>query len=137
MEHRRPPGRGAACRAPVGLGRRLDRIAAAALLVTAGAAYLARPAAAPATPTFSQLTFSRGHIAAARFAPDGQTVISSASWDGKPFEMRSTRLDTAESTPLPLPAGAGLRSVSRSGEIAVVIKDDILARVPIGGAANP
>ena len=38
-------------------------------------------------PTFRQLTFRRGHIDTARFAPDGQTVISSASWDGKPFEM--------------------------------------------------
>ena len=34
-----------------------------------------------------------------------------------------------------LPLGdAFLRAVSRSGELAVVVKSDVLARVPIGGA---
>jgi len=109
--------------------------AAAAVLLIAfgGTAYLARPVNTAAVPTFKQLTFRRGQVASARFAPDGQTVISSASWDGKPFEVLSTRLDTQESTALGL-GEAILRAVSRSGELAVIVKDDVLARVPIGGS---
>ena len=114
----------------------LGSAAALGLFFAIGAAaYLGRPAAVASPPSFQQLTFRRGHIIAARFAPDGQTAISSASWDGKPFEVLSTRLDTGESTALPL-AGAFLRSISRSGELAVLVRDDILARVPIGGAGT-
>jgi len=32
-------------------------------------------------PAFHQLTFRRGTITSARFAPDGQTIIYSAAWD--------------------------------------------------------
>ena len=62
-------------------------------------------------------------------------MISSASWDGKP-EVFSTRLDTTESTALPLPEGTRLLSISRTGDLAVIVKNDILARVPIGGAGT-
>jgi len=119
---------------PVRWTRRLVGSAAAvALLLAVGAAaYLRRPAD-DSPPSFKQLTFQRGHVANARFAPDGQTVISSASWDGKPSEVWSTRLDTQESTPLPL-GDASLGAVSPSGELAVIVKRDVLAHVPIGGA---
>ena len=109
--------------------------AVAALFISVGgAAYLVRPAER-VSPGFHQLTFHRGRIAAARFTPDGQTVISSASWDGKPFEVLSTRVDTTESAPLPI-ADAWINSISRSGELAVTVKDDVLARVPIGGGGT-
>ena len=111
---------------------------AAALAGAAGAGaatYLGRPAVAPHA-AFTQLTFSRGHITSARFAPDGQTVISSATWDGKPSEIFLTRLDTGESTALPLAPGTRLLSISRSGELAVIVKNNILARVPIGGGGH-
>jgi Tol biopolymer transport system component len=103
------------------------------LIAVGGAAYLGRPSTVAAPPSFQQLTFRRGRIDMARFAPDGQTVISSASWDGKPFEVFATRLDTGESTALPLSPGTFVRSISRSGVLAVIVKDAILARVPIGG----
>jgi serine/threonine protein kinase len=110
--------------------------AAAVLLIAAGgAAYLGRPSMVASPPSFKQLTFARGHIMTARFASDGQTVISSASWNGEPWEVLSTRFDTGESTPLPL-AGAFLRSISRSGELAVIVKENVLARVPIGAAGT-
>jgi Tol biopolymer transport system component len=106
--------------------------ALAVLLGVGAATYLGRPAA-PGPPSFQQVTFRRGLITSARFAPDGQTVISSASWDGN-LALFSTRLDTTESTPLPLPASTRLLAVSRTGELAVIVKGNILARVPIGGA---
>ena len=43
-------------------------------------------------PTFKRLTFQRGHVTGARFAPDGQTVIYSAAWEGRPPEIFSTHL---------------------------------------------
>jgi len=108
-------------------------MAAIILLSTAVATYVRWPGDVESQPTFRQLTFRRGHIDTARFGPDGQTVISSASWEGKPSEMASTRLDTAESTVLPL-AGASLSSVSRAGDVAVIAKENVLAQVPIGGS---
>ena len=35
-------------------------------------------------PSFKQLTFRRGVITSARFAPDAQTIYYSASWEGEP-----------------------------------------------------
>jgi hypothetical protein len=35
-------------------------------------------------PTYRQLTFRRGSIRSARFAPDGQTILYSAAWQGNP-----------------------------------------------------
>jgi dipeptidyl aminopeptidase/acylaminoacyl peptidase len=63
--------------------------------------------------------------------PDGQTVISSGSWNGQE-EVVSTRLDTGEETPLPL-KGAWLKSIARSGDLAVIVKRSILASV-VGGS---
>ena len=40
-----------------------------------------RPATPP--PLYTQLTFRRGILTGARFAPDGQTVVYSAAWDGQ------------------------------------------------------
>ena len=115
-------------------GRRWLAASAAVLVLPIAvgtAAYMRRDSAIADPPRFRQLTFRRGHIDMARFAPDGQTVISGASWDGRPFEVLSIRLDTGESTELPL-RGARLGSISRSGELAVIVKDSILGRVPIG-----
>ena len=42
------------------------------------------PAAAPA---YHLLTYRRGAIRMARFAPDGQTVVYSAAWEGRPVEF--------------------------------------------------
>ena len=110
-------------------------VAAALLIAVAGMAYLGRGVGTASSPTFQQLTFRRGHLITARFAPDSQTVISSASWDGKPWEMYLTRLDTGESAPLP-PTGAELLSISRAGDLAVTVRNNVLARVPIGAAGT-
>jgi eukaryotic-like serine/threonine-protein kinase len=92
-------------------------------------------------PTFRQLTFRRGFIPGARFAPDGQTVIYAAAWDGKPVELFTTRLDGPESRPLGL--SAGILAISASGEMAVVLGCEInwakcrgtLAQAPLLGGA--
>jgi hypothetical protein len=50
------------------------------------AAFVAgRKAGYVAPPSYRQLTFQRGQIYSARFAPDEQTVIYSAAWEGRPL----------------------------------------------------
>jgi Tol biopolymer transport system component len=96
-------------------------------------------------PSFRQLTFRRGLIGSARFAPDGQTILYAASWDGRPMEIFVSRLDSPESRPFGL-AGAEVLSISRSGEMAVSLGRHIsipftrtgtLARIGMTGGGSP
>ena len=90
-----------------------------------------------------QLTFARGSIRAARFAPDGQTIVYGAAWDGRPLEIFTTRADSTESRSLGLP-DADLLAVSSTGELAISLHRHFiigyettgtLARVPLAGGA--
>src|SRR5262249_51804569 len=69
---------------------------------------------------FQPLTYQRATILSARFAPDGQTVVYSAAWEGRPLELFSTRIDSTESRPLGMPAGDVL-SISSGGEMLISI----------------
>ncbi len=93
--------------------------AIAAALVTAGFVMASRLRQhRPEPPTFTRLTFQRGSIGAARFAPNGYSVLYSAAWDGTPPEVFETRTDLSSTRPLGL-SGVSLQSVSRIGELAV------------------
>src|SRR6266481_2385482 len=48
---------------------------------------LAHRGADSANPVFHEVTFRNGTIWAARFAPDGQSIIYGAAWDGQPQEV--------------------------------------------------
>lgn len=75
-------------------------------------------------------------------APDGETVLYGALWDGERCRVHTTRIGTPESRALDLP-NANLLAVSRSGELALalgthatgVITYGTLARVPLTGGA--
>jgi len=91
----------------------------------------------------SRITFRRGAVITARFAPDGQTVAYGAAWEGSPTEVFTVRLDSPESRSLGL-AGADVLSISSSGEMAISLgrrflfgweSTGTLARVPLGGGA--
>ena len=91
----------------------------------------------------SQLTYARGSIMSARFAPDAQTVVYAAAWEGLPLDIFTTRPGSSESRSLGL-AGAGLLAISSTGELAVSLKRHFmfgfetagtLARVPLAGGA--
>jgi Tol biopolymer transport system component len=86
-------------------------------------------------PSFHRLTFRRGGIHNARFAPDGQTVIYGATWAGEPQRLYMTRPASPESWALPLGSGNfDILAVSPSGELAVVsFPEEVLARVPMAG----
>ena len=93
-------------------------------------------------PSFHRLTFRRGLIRSARFAPDGQTILYGALWDGELCRVHSTRTDNPESRPLDLP-NANVLAVSRTGDLAISLGANLdgvftygtLARVPIAGGA--
>jgi Tol biopolymer transport system component len=109
----------------------------------AGIYRFARGGARPANPTFHEVTFRNGTIWDARFAPDGQTVIYGAAWDGRPQEIFSTRFDSSDSRSIGLPA-AQILSISSKAEMAVALHPVVagpfaqagtLARVPLAGGA--
>jgi len=120
--------------------------AAITLAVGAAAGFFARGwAGAKAVPPLelTPLTYGRGTIPHARFAPDGQTIVYAAAWEGLPLDIFTTRQGTAESRSLGL-NGAGLFSISSAGELAVSLKRHslfgfenvgTLARVPLAGGA--
>ncbi len=91
-------------------------------------------------PKFRRITFRRGHLTTARIAPDGQTVVYAAEWDGSPVQLFSTRSGSTEFRPLGLPPG-DIQAISSQGEMAVVlhpragIAPGTLARVPLAGGA--
>lgn len=68
-------------------------------------------------PQFTPLTFRTGAVSAARFAPDGETVIYSAAWGGEDYALFMTRRGSVESRPLGI-SGARLLGVSSKGDIA-------------------
>jgi len=120
--------------------RRRVLLALAAVSVSAAAYLAGRSGGYAAPPTFRQLTFRRGTVVSARFAPDGQTVVYAAAWDGLPVELFSTRPGSPESRPLGL-APAGILDVSSQGEMALSLGGTAyfgvgagtLARAPLAG----
>ena len=94
-------------------------------------------------PKFHEITFRNGTIWDARFAPDGQTVIYGAAWEGTPQEIFSTRSDSSDSRPVGL-SDSQILSISSSGEMAIALhprpsgpfsQSGTLARVPLAGGA--
>jgi serine/threonine protein kinase len=120
-------------------------IAAAVLLlvlVGGGSWMLGRGSGAAALPVYHQLTFERGLVYAARFAPDGRSIYYSASWNGQPVQLYSTVPDSPESRSLNL-LNSTLFAVS-SSEMAISLgcKDryigncqGTLGLVPVAGGA--
>ena len=86
-------------------GKQMMMLAAGALLLAllgAGSWMLGARSRSVSPPTYHQLTFERGLVYAARFAPDGPSIDYSASWNGEPVQLYSTQPDTPESRPLNL-----------------------------------
>ncbi len=75
--------------------------------------------------SYQPLTFEKGFVFAARFAPDGKTVVYSADWEGQPRQLYVTSVDSPEYRPLGFP-GADLLGISPSGELAVLTDSQVL-----------
>jgi Tol biopolymer transport system component len=114
----------------------LIAIAAAAIGIVVGNKWNAPSVPAPQSPpTYRRVTNGRGKILSARFAPDGQTLVYSAAWNGAPAELFVVRADSE-------PKALGIKhahvlAISGSGEMAISIHPDrfpgTLARVPLLG----
>ena len=76
-----------------------------------------------AQPLIHQLTFHRGSVWAARFAPDGKTVHFSAAWSGGLPELFTTSVDSRVVRSLGL-GQAQLLSVSTGGDLAVLLRPE-------------
>jgi serine/threonine protein kinase/Tol biopolymer transport system component len=97
-----------------------------------------------APPTYRRLTFETGTVYAARFAQDGQSILYSAAWNGKPVQLFTTVGNSLLAQPLDLNE-ANLLSVSPTNELAVVLHGThngqletvggMLARAPLAGGA--
>jgi serine/threonine protein kinase len=110
--------------APPPSHRRRWMAASAALLLLvsscAVAFLLGHRNTSPRAPVFHRLTFRRGSIRAARFAPDGQTVVYGAAWDGTPVQLFTTRYDSSDSRSMGLQSGQIL-SISSNNELAILL----------------
>jgi eukaryotic-like serine/threonine-protein kinase len=112
------------------------------LIVGTAAYFLGRSATTGFVPSYQQLTFDRGTIYQARFAPDGQTIYYSAAWDGQPAGVYSVNPSGPESRSLGL-SNSSLFAVSAS-QLAISVGchleflgvcEGTLATVPITGGA--
>jgi DNA-binding winged helix-turn-helix (wHTH) protein len=106
--------------------RRLSRWwpVAAALLICGGAVlgfWAGRRLERKPAPVLHRLTFRRGTVWNARFAPDGNSVVYGAAWEGKPVEMFESRVDLAEARALGI-TGADVLAISDKGEMAVALR---------------
>ncbi len=97
--------------------RALSAIVVAGILLAIGIS-LGRRTVRPQAPEFQRLTVRHGTVFSARFAPDGQNVIYSASWDGEPVEIFATDVNFSGTRSLGL-QNTALLAVSSSGEMAV------------------
>jgi serine/threonine protein kinase/Tol biopolymer transport system component len=120
--------------------------AAAGILVCVsyvGVYFAGKHSSAATSPHFHRLTFRRGTILAARFSPDGQTIVYGAALEGRPVELFTTRFDSTDSRPLGLEK-TQLLGISSSGELAVnlnthqtspFVASGTLGRMPLAGGA--
>jgi Tol biopolymer transport system component len=92
-----------------------------------------------------RVTFQRGNLGNGRFAPDGETIVYTATWEGNPSQVYVTSIHAAESRSLGI-RDVMLCSISRTGELAILEnkafpgapKDFLtgtLARVSLNGGA--
>src|SRR6185369_8414744 len=85
------------------------------LLAALGAFLFGRRNAVTPLATYTQLTFRRGTIWSARFAPDDASIVYSAAWNGNPSELFLARRDGVESRSLGI-THADIFSISSTGE---------------------
>jgi hypothetical protein len=113
-------------------------------LAASGATPVVAIGAPAAGPRIEQVTFRRGNIMAARFAPDG-SIVYGAAWNDQPLEMYVSHRGLPEARALHI--GGSIHAVSKNGELAISLgrKAELafqytgtLARVGItGGTPRP
>jgi serine/threonine protein kinase/Tol biopolymer transport system component len=139
------PARTATTARPPARPRRISPLLVGLLFVVsvAGAAYAGwmlarRGSETVAEPQFNRLTFRRGEVRAARFSPDGETIVYSAAWDGDRTETFIATRRATEARPLGV-AESEVLAISKTSELAILLRRDrvtnlgTLASVPLAG----
>ena len=92
----------------------------------------------------SPVTFRKGAVSSARFTPDGQSFVYSASWEGQPYAAFLGRPGSPDARDLQL-KDSRILSISRAGDMAVLFGPQnithtfgvrTLARIPMAGGAR-
>ena len=124
--------------------RCLGRLAGAAWPPRCSRRRSAVDAAQPAVAEYRPVTFRKGVVSSARFTPDGQSFVYSASWAGEPYGAFLGRTEGADARDLQLP-DARILSISSMGDMAVLFGPQnierafgvrTLARIPMAGGAR-
>ena len=98
----------------------------------------------PPVAEYTQVTYRRGAVSSARFAPDGQTFVYSASWEGEPYRVFLGRAASPDARDLGLDLGRIL-SISHASDMAVLFGPQTisqafgarkLATIPMAGGAR-
>ena len=98
----------------------------------------------PVVAEYQPVTFRKGVVSSARFTPDGQSFVYSASWEGQPYAAFLGRPESADARDLQL-NDARILSISRAGDMAVLFGPQniqrafgarTLARIPMAGGAR-
>jgi Tol biopolymer transport system component len=116
----------------------------AGLALAAGVLALTQLFRTPAAPpSYVRLTFEAGTVYSARFA-EGQSIVYSAAWNGKPVQLYSTLGNSLLAQALNL-SDANLLAISRGNELAVALHgthngqletvNGMLARTPLAGGS--
>jgi serine/threonine protein kinase/Tol biopolymer transport system component len=118
-------------------------VLAVAVISVAGFLIGERSATRP-VPTFRELSFRRGALVAARFAPDPRSAVYSAAWEGNPEAVFISSPNSTESRDLGL-TETEVMAVSAAGQMAVLRRFGVspnhfthrgtLAQVSIGADA--
>jgi len=121
-------------------------LAALALLILAGCIWAVRPLFRTPirNPNYRRLTYELGTVYAARFAPDGRSVIYEAAWNGRPVQLFSTVSTSVQAQTLGA-SDAHLLALSTQNELALQLHGrhgtfldltgGTLARAPVAGGS--
>jgi DNA-binding winged helix-turn-helix (wHTH) protein/Tol biopolymer transport system component len=126
------------------VGKRTYVMAAllAMVMLAVGAYYFTAKVRTQTTPKFRQLTFQRGNVFSARFAPDGQSIVYSAAWSGalKP-DLYATQINALAPRPMQI-QDAQFVAAASNGDLAIRLRGrppdaprGTLAIVPLAGGA--
>ncbi len=119
-------------------------IAGAALTAAVFAAAAASIWPEPSVAEYLPATFRKGAVSSARFTPDGQSFVYSASWEDQPYAAFLGRPANPDARDLQL-KDARIMSISRTGDMAVLFGPQnithtfgvrTLARIPMAGGAR-
>ena len=119
-------------------------IAGAVLTAAAVGAMVSSIGPARSAAEFRQVTYRRGVVSSARFTPDGQSFVYSASWEGQPYATFLGRPESPDVRDLQLEESRIL-SISRAGDMATLFGPQAieraygvrtLARIPLSGGAR-